>query len=48
MVDNITVYPDSQKVGLFGGTAPHGNEDERYLCCFLRSAPKLPYFDGED
>jgi uncharacterized cupin superfamily protein len=43
----VAVYPDSGKVGLFAGSAPGGRREDRHLFVFLRSDPKLDYWDGE-
>jgi hypothetical protein len=45
---DITVYPDSGKVGLFGGSAPGGRKEDRFLDGFLRLDARVDYWDGED
>jgi uncharacterized cupin superfamily protein len=45
---DISVYPDSDKVGVFGGAAPGGPKNERYLSGFFRRADAVDYWDGED
>lgn len=45
---DITVYPRSGKVGLFGGAAPGGNGAERFLSGFLSLDAEKNYWDGED
>jgi uncharacterized cupin superfamily protein len=44
---DITVEPDSGKVGLFGGAAPGGLPEERTIFKFLRSDADVDYWDGE-
>jgi uncharacterized cupin superfamily protein len=44
---DITVYPESRKVGLYAGAAPGGRKEDRTLHVFLRSEPRLDYWDGE-
>jgi uncharacterized cupin superfamily protein len=44
---DITLYPDSNKLGLFAGAAPGGNRDERWLEGFHRLSP-IEYWADED
>jgi uncharacterized cupin superfamily protein len=44
---DVMVYPDSGKVGIFGGAAPGGPKEERTLSKFLRSDAEVGYYDGE-
>jgi len=44
---DITVEPDSRKVGLFGGAAPGGSPSERTIFKFLREDAEVDYWDGE-
>lgn len=44
---DITLYPDSSKVGLFAGAAPGGSEKKRTLKKFLRLNEDLDYWEGE-
>jgi uncharacterized cupin superfamily protein len=44
---DITIYPDSDKVGLFAGAAPGGPKDKRTLQKFLRADAEVGYYDGE-
>lgn len=44
---DITVYPDSDKVMLFGGAAPGGTKSERFLDAALSSTAKVDYWHGE-
>lgn len=43
---DITEYPDSEKVGLFSGTAPGGSGEPR-LKTFLDRTAEVGYFDAE-
>lgn len=47
-VPDVMVYPDSNKVGIFGGAAPGGPKDKRTFSKFLRLDPEVGYFDGEE
>lgn len=44
---DLTVYPDSEKVGVFGG-APPGSREERSLEGFFRRKDSVDYWDGEE
>ena len=44
---DVCVYPDSGKVGVFGGAAPGGRPDDRYVSGFFRRQDEVPYYDGE-
>lgn len=44
---DITVYPDSGKVGLFAGAAPGGDKAARSLSTFLDRGAELDYWEGE-
>lgn len=44
---DITVYPDDDKVGLYAGTPPGGDKDERSLSTFLDRHADVPYWDDE-
>ncbi len=44
---DVMVYPDSGKVGIFGGAAPGGPEEERTFSKFLRTDAEVGYYDGE-
>lgn len=44
---DITVYPDSDKVGLFAGSAPGGDEEQRTLRAFLDRGAERGYWEGE-
>jgi uncharacterized cupin superfamily protein len=45
---DVIVYPDSGKVGIFGGAAPGGPKEKRTLSKFLRSDAEVGYYDGEE
>jgi uncharacterized cupin superfamily protein len=45
---DVTVYPDSGKVGIFGGAAPGSPKEERTFSEFLRDAAEVSYYDGEE
>lgn len=43
----VTIYPDSNKVGLMAGSAPGGSKEKRTLSKVLRGDAEAGYFDGE-
>lgn len=43
----IVGYPDSEKFGLFAGSAPFGSPDRRTLTAFLPEDVATGYWDGE-
>jgi uncharacterized cupin superfamily protein len=45
---DVMVYPDSGKIGIFGGAAPGGPKEERTLSKFLRGDAEVGYYDGEE
>ena len=45
---DVMVYPDSGKVGIFGGAAPGGSKEERTYAKFLREDAEVGYYDGEE
>jgi uncharacterized cupin superfamily protein len=45
---DVMVYPDSGKVGIFGGAAPGGPKEKRTLSKFLWSGAEVGYYDGEE
>ena len=45
---DVMVYPDSEKVGIFGGAAPGGPKGKRTFSKFLRGDAKVGYYDGEE
>lgn len=44
---DITFYPDSDKVGVFGGAAPGSDPQQRFISGFFRQGDQVPYYDGE-
>jgi uncharacterized cupin superfamily protein len=42
------LYPDSNKIGLFAGSAPGGPKEKRTLSKFLRSDAEVGYYEGEE
>lgn len=42
---DITVYPDDDKVGLYGGSPPGGDKAERTLSTYLDRDAEVPYWD---
>jgi uncharacterized cupin superfamily protein len=45
---DVMIYPDSGKVGIFGGAAPGGPKGERTFSKFLRADAEVGYYDGEE
>lgn len=43
---DITVYPDSEKIGVYAGSPP-GGEDERTVEGYYRTEDSVDYWDGE-
>jgi uncharacterized cupin superfamily protein len=43
----VTLYPDSNKVGVMAGSAPGGPKEKRTLNKVLRADAEAGYFDGE-
>jgi uncharacterized cupin superfamily protein len=46
-VPDVTVYPDSGKVGIFGGAAPGGDKGKRTFSKFLSMREEVGYYEGE-
>ncbi|PSP55041.1 cupin [Halobacteriales archaeon QS_1_67_19] len=44
---DVTVYPDSEKIGVFVGSPP-GGRDGRSLHGYYRQSDAVDYWDGED
>lgn len=44
---DMTIEPDSNKVGLFAGAAPGGSPSDRTVFKFLRMDADVDYWDGE-
>lgn len=42
---DVTVYPDTEKVGVFVGSAPGGDPDERPLHAYFRQGDAVGYWD---
>ena len=42
------VYPDSNKIGLFAGSAPGGSKEKRTVSKFLRADAEVGYYEGEE
>jgi uncharacterized cupin superfamily protein len=45
---DVMVYPDSGKVGIFGGAAPGGPKEVRTFSKFLRGDAEVGYYVGEE
>jgi uncharacterized cupin superfamily protein len=45
---DVMVYPDSGKVGIFGGAAPGGRKEERTFSKFLRGDAEVGYYEVEE
>jgi len=43
----VSIYPDSGKVGLFTGSAPGGDQKKRTLTRFIRPGCEADYWEGE-
>ncbi|HKY32276.1 MAG TPA: cupin domain-containing protein [Candidatus Polarisedimenticolia bacterium] len=44
---DVSVYPDSGKIGVFAGSAPGGDREERTLTAFLPLSAGVGYWEGE-
>jgi uncharacterized cupin superfamily protein len=44
---DVVVYPESNKIGVFGGSAPGGDPSERVVAGFFKLDTQTHYFDGE-
>ena len=42
---DITIYPDHDMVGLYAGSAPGGDSDERSLSTYLDLHAELNYWE---
>jgi len=47
IVPEVTLYPDSDKIGVLAGTPPGGPPDPGALRCFLPRGAAVDYWDGE-
>jgi len=45
---DVVIYPDSKKVGVFGGAAPGGDKAARTLLAYLPLAAGVDYWSGEE
>ena len=45
---DVMIYPDSDKVGLFAGSAPGGPKEKSTLSKFLRGNAEIGYYEGEE
>lgn len=45
---DVTVYPDTGKVGLFAGAAPGGPKEKRTVHTYLRTEATVDYWEGEE
>jgi uncharacterized cupin superfamily protein len=45
---DVLGYPDSEKVGVYAGTPPGGDESERVLSGFFREDDAVTFREGED
>jgi uncharacterized cupin superfamily protein len=44
----VTVYPDSNKIGIFAGVAPGGSRESRTLAKNLSADADVDYWEGEE
>lgn len=44
---DVLGYPDSEKVGVYAGTPPGGDESERVLSGFFREDDAVDFWEGE-
>jgi uncharacterized cupin superfamily protein len=42
---DVTVYPDSGEIGIFGAAAPRDQKEERNLSKFIRGDAEVGYYD---
>lgn len=45
---DIVAYPDSDKIGVFAGTAPGGSKEQRTLTQFFQNHDQTDYWQGEE
>jgi hypothetical protein len=43
----VMVYPDPNKVGIFGGSSPGGPKERRTFSKFLEAGAEVGYYKGE-
>ena len=44
---DVVMYPDSEKVGVFAGSAPGGDKEKRTYHAYHRTEDAVDYWDGE-
>ncbi|RLM90878.1 cupin domain-containing protein [Halobellus sp. Atlit-38R] len=44
---DVTVYPDSGKIGVYAGAPPGGDKDERVVSGYFRREDDVDYWEGE-
>lgn len=44
---DVAVYPDSDKLGVFAGSAPGGPKEKRTVHKYFRGGSEVDYWDGE-
>ncbi|MFB6090349.1 MAG: cupin domain-containing protein [Halobellus sp.] len=44
---DVTVYPDSGKIGVYAGSPPGGEEDERVVAGYYREDDDVDYWEDE-
>jgi uncharacterized cupin superfamily protein len=45
---DVTVYPDSEKIGVYAGSPPGGEKDERVVSGYYRRDDDVEYWEGEE
>ncbi|WP_267640893.1 cupin domain-containing protein [Haloarchaeobius amylolyticus] len=45
---DVTVYPDSEKIGVFAGSPPGGESGERTVAGYYPSEAAVDYWEGEE
>jgi hypothetical protein len=45
---DITAYPDSNKIGIFAGSAPGGAKEKRSFNAYFPTDANTNYWDGEE
>jgi hypothetical protein len=45
---DVFIYPDSNQIGLFAGSAPGGPKEKWTLSKFLQSNAEVGYYEGEE
>jgi uncharacterized cupin superfamily protein len=45
---DVTVYPDSDKIGVYAGAAPGGDKAERVVSGYYRREDDVDYWEGEE